>query len=98
MGFPRQEYWGGLPFPSPGIFPTQGWKLNEQQLEGGVFILRWERLHLACVLIGMTQERKTGDTGGAGCPLEQRRGWRLEGRVWPPGTALEAGGCGVGVG
>ena len=23
MGFPRQEYWRGLPFPSPGIFPTQ---------------------------------------------------------------------------
>ena len=22
-GFSRQEYWGGLPFPSPGIFPTQ---------------------------------------------------------------------------
>ena len=24
MGFSRQEYWGGLPFPSPGDFPTQG--------------------------------------------------------------------------
>ena len=23
MGFPRQEYWNGLPFPSPGIFLTQ---------------------------------------------------------------------------
>ena len=22
MGFPQQEYWSGLPFPSPGIFPT----------------------------------------------------------------------------
>ena len=22
-GFSRQEYWSGLPFPSPGIFPTQ---------------------------------------------------------------------------
>ena len=21
MGFPRQEYWSGLPFPSPGIEP-----------------------------------------------------------------------------
>ena len=21
MGFPRQEYWGGLPFPSPGDIP-----------------------------------------------------------------------------
>ena len=24
MGFSRQEYWSGLPFPSPGIFPSQG--------------------------------------------------------------------------
>ena len=21
MGFPRKEYWSGLPFPSPGDFP-----------------------------------------------------------------------------
>ena len=24
MGFSRQEYWSVWPFPSPGIFPTQG--------------------------------------------------------------------------
>ena len=24
MGFPRQEYWSGVPFPSQGIFATQG--------------------------------------------------------------------------
>ena len=24
MGFSRQEYWSGLPFPSPGTFPKQG--------------------------------------------------------------------------
>ena len=24
MGFPRQEYWNGLPFPSPGDFPNPG--------------------------------------------------------------------------
>ena len=24
MGFPRGEYWSGLPFPTPGIFPTHG--------------------------------------------------------------------------
>ena len=23
-GFPRQEYWSGLPFPSPGDFPNPG--------------------------------------------------------------------------
>ena len=24
MGFPRQEYWSGLPFPSPGDLPNLG--------------------------------------------------------------------------
>ena len=24
MGFPRLEYWNGLPFPSPGDLPNQG--------------------------------------------------------------------------
>jgi len=24
MGFPRQEYWSGLPFPSPEDFPDPG--------------------------------------------------------------------------
>ena len=24
MGFSRQEYWGGLPFPSPGHLPDPG--------------------------------------------------------------------------
>ena len=24
MGFPRQEYWSGLPFPSPGDLPYLG--------------------------------------------------------------------------
>ena len=27
MGFPRQEYWSGLPFPSPGDLLNQGLKL-----------------------------------------------------------------------
>ena len=28
MEFSMQEYWSGLPFPSPGIFPTQGSNLS----------------------------------------------------------------------
>ena len=24
LGFPRQEYWGGLPFPPPGDLPSLG--------------------------------------------------------------------------
>ena len=28
MGFPRQEYWNGLPFPSPGSLPNPGIKVT----------------------------------------------------------------------
>ena len=31
MGFPRQEYWSGLPFPSPGDFPNSEIKLLQWQ-------------------------------------------------------------------
>ena len=38
--FPRQEYWRGLSFPSPGIFPTQG--SNPCLLHCGQFLYRWD--------------------------------------------------------
>ena len=28
MGFSKQEYWGGLPFPSPGDLPDSGIELG----------------------------------------------------------------------
>ena len=40
MEFPKQEYWSALPFPSPGIFPTQGFEpvsLESPALAGGLF-------------------------------------------------------------
>ena len=35
MGFSRQEYWSGLPFPSPGNLPDSGVKPESPALEGG---------------------------------------------------------------
>ena len=37
MGFPRQEYWSGLPFPSPGDLPNPGIKPASLALAGGFF-------------------------------------------------------------
>jgi len=47
MGFSRQEYWGGLPFPSPGDLPDPGIEpasLTSPALVGGFFITSaaWE--------------------------------------------------------
>ena len=37
VGFPRQEYCNGLPFPSPGDLPKPGIKPTTPALEGGFF-------------------------------------------------------------
>ena len=37
MGFSRQEYWSGLPFPSPGDLPDPGIKLMSLALAGRFF-------------------------------------------------------------
>ena len=33
MGFSRQEYWSGLPFPSPGDLPGPGTELQSPSLQ-----------------------------------------------------------------
>ena len=37
MGFPRQEYWSGLPFPTLGDLPNPGIKLTSLALTGEFF-------------------------------------------------------------
>ena len=37
MGFSRQEYWSGLPFPSPGDLPNPGINATSPALADGVF-------------------------------------------------------------
>ena len=37
LGFPRQEYWNGLPFPSPGDLPDPGIEPTSPVLAGGLF-------------------------------------------------------------
>ena len=42
-GFPRQEYWGRLPFPTLGDLPTQGW--NSSLLKSLAFAGRFFFYH-----------------------------------------------------
>ena len=56
MGFPRQEYWSGLPFPPPGDLPDPGIEPGSPAspaLEGRVF---------TADLPGTLQKRKFGHT------------------------------------
>ena len=38
MGFPKQEYWSGLPFLSPGDLPDPGIKLRSPALQADCFL------------------------------------------------------------
>ena len=44
MGFSRQEYWSGLPFPSPEDLPSPGVEPRSPALTGGFFTVgaTWE--------------------------------------------------------
>ena len=51
MGFPRQEYWSGLPFPLPGDLPNPGIEPMSPALQVDSFTsATWEAL-LAILLI-----------------------------------------------
>ena len=39
MGFPRQEYWSGLPFPAPGHLLSPGTEPTSPSLAGGFFTI-----------------------------------------------------------
>ena len=54
MGFSRQEYWSGLPFPPPGDPPDPGIKPVSPALAGGFFTT--ELLGKPSILKGMTQD------------------------------------------
>ena len=41
MGFPRQEYWSGLPFSTPGDFPNQGSNSNVLNWQEGSLSLHY---------------------------------------------------------
>ena len=59
MGFPRQEYWSGLPFPPPGDLPEPGIEppsLVSPALAGGFFNTGapWEAQYARLLLISGT--------------------------------------------
>ena len=39
MGFSRQEYWSGLPFPSPGDLPNSGIESGSPALQADIYLL-----------------------------------------------------------
>ena len=53
MGFSRQEYWSGLPFPSPGDLPDPGIKPVSPALAGGVYTTEPPRKPATILLLNL---------------------------------------------
>ena len=45
MGFPRQEYWSGLPFPSPGDLPNPETELRSPALQADSLLCPYGVIH-----------------------------------------------------
>ena len=63
MGFPRQEYWSGLPFPSPGDLPSSGTEPTPPvslAFAGGFLTVKatGEGLRLLCMCTSISTENK----------------------------------------
>ena len=87
MGFSRQEYWSGLPFPSPGDCPNSG-------IEPGSPMLQADTLP-------SEPPGKLAFGGRGGVPLSQVESPEEEGKTCPakprtlPGEVQMGGLCGL---
>ena len=69
MAFSRQEYWSGLPFPSPeGIFPTQGWNPLDTSCIGRQIFYPWHTWKVPSEGTELSNSRR----GGRGPEAPQR--------------------------
>ena len=71
MGFPRQEHWSGLPFPSPGDLPDPGIKLMSPALPADSLLLSHQGRHSSWAntfCFGGQEAQRAGACPGAACP------------------------------
>ena len=62
MGFSRQEYWSGLPFPSPGDLPDPGIKLRPPALQADSLLTDLQGQPLADVSFIYIMDKQQGLT------------------------------------
>ena len=83
MGFPRQECWSGLPFPSPGDVPVPGIKPVSPALAGDVLLLS----HWGAFIQPGPFQNASRDEGHAGLLASGNRlssvlGMALKSKTW----------------
>ena len=79
MGFPRQGYWSGLPFPSPGDLPAPGIELLSPalQLDFTIEPPGKPRVFTAAVSVAVEYTVTGTETKCSGCPTRRERGSQL---------------------
>ena len=82
IGFSRQEYWSGLPFPSPGDLPNPGIKPVSPMLRADALLSEPpgnrcsnRRLSAHTLFNGLIQLPHSSRFPGLCCPLLPRAGW-----------------------
>ena len=70
MGFSRQEYWSGLPFPSPGDFPHPGTEPGSPALQEDSLPTEPLRLPSECRNLGLIPELGRSPGEGNDNPLQ----------------------------
>ena len=78
MGFSRQEYWSGLPFPSPGDLPDSGIEPGSSASQGGALSseppgMQRAGHHLATKLGGSDGKESACNAGDPGLIPESGR-------------------------
>ena len=63
VGFSRQDYWSGLPFPSPGDLRNPGIKTMSPALQAASFPLSHQKNPNSIMEIGKKKQNKTGSYG-----------------------------------
>ena len=76
MGFSRQEYWSGLPFPSPGDLPNPGIEPGSLAFQADALTSELPRKPVLTACLGQVHgddpERCCGEGGGRGVHVWER--------------------------
>ena len=67
MGFSRQEYWSGLPFPSPGDLPNPGIEPGSPALEADALTSEYNQSDFGIDRLVMSIRRVISCVVGGGC-------------------------------
>ena len=80
MGFPRQEYWSGLSFPSPGELPDPGME-HRASCVAGRFFTAWATFTIRKSQISTVQQHRGRSLGISLCLGQCLRLWKGDLRI-----------------